>query len=570
MARARKLSSAEFFSPEGRIIADNAAILNTVRDAAPADYKQRIPIATQGNMSQVLKAMNSYQPNWDVFWNVFVGTIGRWQINNRLGFKNPLKGFKKASLDYGMTIEEIQSNLIKARQYDPKGANVFGREGREPDIRTNFHMQNRENVYEINIPMQDVLRGAFNDGASIGAFFSSLTEVSTDSAENDEYRLMLELLAHYAKYEGFYNINTGAFSGSDEEIQSDARKLARAMRAMNTKLGYFHTRYSPEGRNAGLATRANSTVLIVKSDVDAAMTVDSYAYAFNRADAQLIADRIVVVDEFPEELSAYNAFLLDSEWFQVADTLGPVMLDSGLNPENMSYNYFYHIWQVLSYSRFLPAVSFSTLPDTQVTAVTSTPDGVAITDGQSQSTGTAAVGDVVALTAKVTGTGTPSQAVRYEVKAYNGKGNVRTLPATCYVDSIGQFHTKGLHPLDKVVITAVCLANESLTADYTLTIAGGTAVTKVATTPATTATVTEGADQAVTLTFTPESPTDATYQVYSTDPATAEVTGITATGFNIHGVKKGSATVIVIANGGDPAAATPTASIAVTVNEAGK
>ena len=562
MATAKKVAASQFFKA-GKLVADNATILNTVRDAAPADYQARIPIATQGNVSQVLKEMNSYTPNWDVFWNVFLGTIGRIQINNRFGFTNPLKPFKKSALEYGNQIEEVQANLITARQYDPAGANVFGREGRTPDIRTAFHTQNRENVYELNIPMNDVLRGGFIDGASIAAFFNSLLAVPTESAENDEYVLMMQLLKHYADFEGFYNVHMdGDFTGDDAAIEHNARTLARGVRSLRTKMQYYDTKYSPEGRKSGLASRARDIVLIVKSDVDAAMTVDSYAYAFNRADAQLIADNIVVVNDFPAGMEGYNAIAVDSEFFQVADTLGPLQLSSPMNPQNLSYNTFLHVWQVLSYSRFLPAVAFSTLPDTDVAAVTSTVDSVALVDADGDTAATVDAGSVTPLSCTVTGTGNPSQAVRYELRAFTGKGKGRTLPAECYVDSTGAFHAGNLNPLDRVTVSATSLANETVSATFTFTISGATAVTGVTAAPTTVSVeVKKTAD--VTFTVAPDDATDKTVEYYVTD---SSVAGITVSGntVTVTGKKAGTTTLLAVAHGTDGAPVTTTVAVTVT------
>ena len=191
----------------GRLDLTNTQILNTVRKYAPLDYQQRIPVATQGNIQEVLRTMNNYMPNWDVFWNVFIGRIGRVVINDRMNFTNPLAKLKGQTLNYGMSMQEVQANLIKARVYDKDNTNVFGREGREPDIHIAYHTQNRTDQYELNIPMQEVLHGAFIDGGSISAFFNSLMEIPVASANNDEYVLMRDLVKTYDELHGFYNLN---------------------------------------------------------------------------------------------------------------------------------------------------------------------------------------------------------------------------------------------------------------------------------------------------------------------------------------------------------------------------
>ena len=523
MATTKK--AADFITTDGKLAASNVEILNTVRQLAPADYKNRIPIATQGNVSQVLHSLNQYQPNWDVFWNIFIGRIGRSVINNRMGFVNPLKFAKKSALTYGTTVQEIQVNLIKARSYDPNGANVYGRDGREPDIHVNYHVQDRQDKYEINIPMEDVLRGAFEDGASIASLFNAAVGMPVESNEHDEMLLMLDLFKKVDALDGIYNVQTPqpTLKGTHSDNLEAATGFARAIRAMITNFGAYSTNYSYEGRNKGLATRGATPILVISGTADASMSVDMYQYAFNVENGKPPVDRVVVIPDEYFPVKDASAFLLDADVLQCYDTLGPIMLDSGLNPDNMSYNYFFHVWQILSMSRFLPLVMFSSRADTDIAVLDSTYTGVTLVDSDAQTASDVSVGDTIRLFAEVQGTNNPSQAVRYEIKAFTGKGRGKTLPSDVYVDSVGVLHIgETVHDLDKLVVTAICLADETLSADYTVTVGGGTAVTGVkvlvpASLPA-------GKTGTANVTFTPTDATDTTLNVYSVDPSIATVT----------------------------------------------
>jgi hypothetical protein len=476
--------SATNFVKDGKLTASNTEILNTVRYYAPNDYKQRIPIATQGNISQVMKAMNSYQPNWDIFWNVFIGRIGRSVINNRFGFQNPLKFAKKSALEYGMSVQEAQVNLIKAREYDPYGANVFGREGREPDIHVAYHVQNRQNKYEINIPMEDVLRGAFAEGASISALFNACLAAPTDSNENDEMLLMLKLFDLANKQDGIYNVNIPTVSVTDSHADNleKATRFARAARAMLTNLKVYSTDYSAEGREKGLATRAAEPIMIVSGTMDACMNVDMYQYAFNAENGQIPVDRLVVIPDNLFPIKGASAFLLDKDVLQCYDTLSPVTLSSGMNPDNMSYNYFLHVWQILSLSRFLPLVMFSDQPDTgAIDATPATYTGVTLTyDGKSEGIVFDA-GNSYQLNCTVEGTNSPNQAVRYGIKLFTGAGNGKALPADMFIDSSGVFHVGNqVSAGDIIKLYAVSLENETLEGTVIGTVGTATAaVTEV-------------------------------------------------------------------------------------------
>ena len=548
---------------EGRLNLTNAQILDTVRKYAPNDYKERVPATTQGSVAATLQAMNAYTPNWDVFWNVFLGRIGRVQINDRMNFTNPLAKLKRPALRYGRTIQEVQANLIKARAYDAKAENVFGREGREPDIHQIFHTENRRDKYTINIPMEDVLRGSFLEGESISAFFNSLTEAPIASANNDEYLLMRSLTETYDNLWGFWNIQVDDLHNLGNDLNTQVErgiKLIRAMNATYTKMKYFRTEYSPEGRNKGLATKSNRLIAIIDADVNAALEAANMSFAFHNEGQKLVADDIIVLDELP--ISGCQALLLDEEWFQVADTLGPLSMVSPMNPDNLSYNTFYHIWQVLSYSLFLGATMFSTRPDSEITAAKATYTGVTLKDAAGNASSTIQPGEEVQLIAKVDGTNSPNQAVVYSIKAFNGRGAVQTLPAEMFVDSNGVFHSGNCRDIDKVTIAATSVADSQYQALYTVTVAGATYMTAL---KGAAVNVKVGANATSALTWTPSDGPDKSYEAYSADDSIATVANAADDVLTVSGIAEGATSIILVAKGGDPTEQNVVAKVEVTV-----
>lgn len=548
---------------EGRLNLTNAQILDTVRKYAPNDYKERVPATTQGSVAATLQAMNAYTPNWDVFWNVFLGRIGRVQINDRMNFTNPLAKLKRSALRYGRTIQEVQANLIKARAYDAKAENVFGREGREPDIHQIFHTENRRDKYIINIPMEDVLRGSFIEGESISAFFNSLTEAPIASANNDEYLLMRSLTETYDNLWGFWNIQVDDLHNLGNDLNTQVErgiKLIRAMNATYTKMKYFRTEYSPEGRNRGLATKSNRLIAIIDADVNAALEAANMSFAFHNEGQKLVADDIIVLDELP--ISGCQALLLDEEWFQVADTLGPLSMVAPMNPDNLSYNTFYHIWQVLSYSIFLGATMFSTRPDSEITAAQATYTGVTLQDAAGNTSSTIQPGEEVQLIAKVAGKNSPNQAVVYSIKAFNGRGAVQTLPAEMFVDSNGVFHSGNCHGIDKVTIAATSVADSQYQGLYTVTVAGATYMTAL---EGAAVNVKVGANATSALTWTPSDGTDKSYEAYSADDSIAAVANVADDVLTVSGIAEGSTSIVLVAKGGDPTEKNVVATVTVTV-----
>lgn len=560
---------------KGMLRMTNAEIMNTVRQYAPDDYKSRIPPATQGNISATLKALNAYQNDWNTFWNVLHNRIGLTMVRQR-SFENPLSIARRISMRYGTTIQEIQVNLLRAKDYAKDAVNVFGIEGREPDIHQQFFTMNSKLKYEVVTPMADVLRGAFTNETDLSALINSIYAKPYDSMENDEYLQQVDLFAQYQRNEGFYNVQVGAIdpAASSEDAAEAGRKLTRAVRAMNTKLRFYSQDYSAEGREAGLSTLSNSTYLVTTADVDASLTVDMLAYMFNEQDGKLLADRIVVLPKFPDGLQGAQALLLEDDFLLTADNLPPTMLTAPMNPENMTQLRVLHVWRTLAYSRFANAIMFSTLPDTEITRLDSTVTGVTLLDADSHEESTIETTvdangyphtPAVRLFATVQGDNHPSQAVQYTVEGYDGKGKAWGLPSDCYVDSEGVFHAGHTPAGTVVIVKATSVQNPAFSDTYKVTVEGATYVTAIAGNPDS-VTVNAGAQQVVNVTLTPATPTDDGFTAALVDGTHAMIqvdhVGKTVT---VVGVSAGTDTLVLTATGSD-SGVNVTKSIPVTVN----
>lgn len=540
----------------GVLHATNAEILNTVRDYAPDEYQKRVPAVTQGSVKDAIDALNSYTPDWNIFYDVLLNRIGLTLLRER-SFTNPLGNLKRSSMRWGTQIQEMQVNLLRAKNYQKDAINVFGLEGREPDIHVKYHMMNRQDKYELQVPMSEPLRGAFTENTNLAGLLNSIVSQPKNSDENDEFLLMMRLLKHYNDFQGFYNIQVDDIKSAADPAAA-GRKLVKAVRAMDTKLKYYSTDYSYEGRNAGLATLTDSSLLIIDADTDAALTVDMLAYMFNAEDGKLIADRIVRVPKLP--VAGAQAMLVDQDFFLCADNLGPMTLNGPMNPQNMTQLYVLHHWETLSYSLFANAIMFSTLPDTDVARLESTVTGVTLKDAEGGVSSTItptldlATGYVkapeVKLVAEVQGSNNPSQAVAYTLKAFDGRGHVRALPADCFVDSVGTFHAGHAKSGTKVRVTATSIANGAFSADYNVTVEGVKSTTALAAAPTSLA-MKVGESKTTKVTATPADATDPGFTVAVTsgeDKVTVALdrnTGVVT----VAGVAEGTATILLVATG---------------------
>lgn len=345
----------------------NVRILNAIRNEASPLYQTRIPQATQGNIKDVLNSLQRYRPQWNEFLDGLINRIGAVYVHN-LSWSNPMAVFKKGlELENGWTIEEIKTGLVKSRVYDPQqeylGDDVF--RTYTPEVQANYHDVNRREFYPITINEPEIRNAFLSSQGGLSQVTSQLMEAPTTSDNLDEYLLMCSLFAEYAQMGGYYRIHVDDVdtANSDEQAQAVARTLLRKIREMSETLTVrpstkFNAAHMP------VVSKRDDLVLFCTPAVKAALDVNGLAPIFHldKADIDL---RIITI--MPEDFgltgdakgnNRVQAILTTTDFFMVVDKL--LENTSQYNPVKLQTNYFLHHWEVISASRFAPALLFWT------------------------------------------------------------------------------------------------------------------------------------------------------------------------------------------------------------------
>lgn len=329
--------------------ATNAQILNAVRDQAGLEYQMRIPAVSDGDISKALKELDKYTPMWNIFMSTLLNTIGLRMFNENL-YENRLRPLKSGSLAFGGMVEEYSINLIQAEEYDVNDTNVF--EVNEPDMEVNWHRINSRRRYPLTIN-EDLIAEACESDGGLSALITYIMQTPQNSAEWDEYLLMLELLAKYQTEDGFANVQVSdILTAADPEVAG--KQLVKAVSTWYEKSKF----YRRDTNAAGIDAVSRNMILLTTPEIQASYNVDVLAAAFNMSRAEFMADRVLTVDKFPEGLSGTQAILLDADWYKVFDTKNKVA--SIYNPKTLNWNHFLHRWGIFSCSRMRPAIRFST------------------------------------------------------------------------------------------------------------------------------------------------------------------------------------------------------------------
>jgi hypothetical protein len=383
----------------------NTEILDAIRGASSTDYQTRIPSADKAGLRDTIQAlMDPANRRWkNEFIDGLVNRIGL-TIARSNSWTNPLAPFKRGLLQWGSTIEEIQVGLLRAHTYDPDvdymEKTLFGRE--TPEVQANFHTVNRQDFYKVTVN-EALLSRAFLDPNGLVGFVNQLMESPSTSDQLDEFLLTCSLFSEYEANGGFHHVRIPDVSDFDSSPE-DAKLALRKMRAMADNLKFLSTKYN--AAHMPMFAKAEDLCLFVTPEFNAAIDVEALAGAFN-IDKASMHGRVIPIPSDQFAINGCQAIMTTEEFFVIADQ--KFESTSQWNPANLHNNYFLHHWEVVSCSRFVPAIMFTTEQDDEVITVYTGPTGVSaieiLPDGEGNVPAGIFHGGVLALAASVSPAG---------------------------------------------------------------------------------------------------------------------------------------------------------------------
>ena len=334
----------------------NEITLDRIRAKGSPDYRNRVPQATQAGVQATMKSLMEYRPARNEFIDALVNRIGLLLARNN-SWSNPLAEFKSGMLSYGDTIEEYHMGLIKAKTYDPDRESlekeIFGTARAE--VQSSFHTINRMDKYKITVD-SPLLQRAFLETNGLTSFISKTMESVTTSDNWDEFLLTCQLFPEYEGNGGFHKVQVPDVS-HPESTAADAKRALRTMRAVADNLTFISTKYNAAGMP--MAAKRSDLLLFVTPEFNAAIDVEALASAFNLSQSQLHG-RIIPIPQEQIGIDGVQAIMTTSDFFVIADSLFETT--QIFNPDSLQNNHWLHHHQVISASRFVPAVMFTTKP----------------------------------------------------------------------------------------------------------------------------------------------------------------------------------------------------------------
>jgi hypothetical protein len=339
-------------------ITESYNLMNAIRNSSSAQFQQYVPLADSGNVAEVGAGILLTSALQNEFVTALVERIGLVVLRS-ITLKNQLAKFKKGQMPQGRTIEEIFVDLTTEQLYDAEESEntVFKRE--IPDVKTLYHERNRKGFYKQTI-QDDSLKSAFLSWGNFEGFVAQIINAMYNSSEVDEFKYMKLLIENYYSK----NLFTVVAVPEPTASSTNATEFIKKLRATALKMTLSNG--SREYNSLAVHTRSDmeNLHLIIDADLVATIDVDVLAKAFNMDKTNFVG-KMTIVDNFASE--GLEAVLIDESFFMVYDTLQK--METIRNPQGLYFNYYYHIWQVLSTSRFANAVAFvsgDVAPITQV------------------------------------------------------------------------------------------------------------------------------------------------------------------------------------------------------------
>ena len=355
-------------------------IVNTVRASVKngeavtdVNWGDRIPECNQTTLQQIGEIFDGNPVLANSFLTEIFNRVGLVDMNYRR-YTNPLKLLKIGRLEFGETVEEIAFNIVKGKcDYNEQDGVTDVFQITKPKVASALHKVNYQMKYPQSIT-RPTLRKAFTSESSLGSFIDGIITQLYNSYEVDELLSYKQLIATAAQ-KGFMKV----VDFTPVTTEALGKSFIKQVKSLATKMRFPSTNYSKYG--FAQFTPESDLVIMMDADLDAAITVDVWAAAFNMSQVDFIqSGKKIVIDEFP--IDGLHAIIADRRFFQIYDN--DLSLESIYNPSNRVFNYFLHVWEIISASPFMQAVAFAETGSGTITSVSVTPGTVTVVKGNTQ------------------------------------------------------------------------------------------------------------------------------------------------------------------------------------------
>lgn len=345
----------------------NLNMLNAMRAMLSLSYQDRIPEATKDNIEQIYDNLLNIIPLRNDFSTALVTQVMYQRIEVGF-FDNPLGVLKKSPMRYGYTEEEVFVNFAKGHKFDMFASEKELYQFYQANVMSAYHRLSPPMQYPVTISY-DNLRTAFRDEYGIVTLINAKVQSLFNGANWDEY-LAMKMIAESAYAQGhIYPVKVPDVTDTDS-----AKTFTKLIKGYIGQMIFPHPEFTIAGADS--PAYRDGIYILTTPEYDAALDVEVLAYAYDNDYVKLGAHKILV-DKF--ENTNLKALLFDMRFFNVRENFRT--LSDSKNGAALSWNYFYTVSEMFSYSPFFQIIAF-TSDDIAAAPTIELTDGLSVTKGQ--------------------------------------------------------------------------------------------------------------------------------------------------------------------------------------------
>lgn len=318
----------------------NAELINAIMQGA--SYSDRIPQATQTNLSDVADAILTYQPAKNDVLTALYNKIALTIINS-MEFENPFARFRRADINYGDTLEDIFVDLPEGYEYNATDTNPFAQT--TPDVKALYHTINKQLQYEQTI-WDAEFRRALRSPYGLDSLVTRIVNTLNVASRVDDFLIAKEVLSQES------SMGKVVYLGAETGVAAtDGKTLLDAIKNASAGMKFPSRQFNQQGVMND--TPMDRQVLVINSKYKNIVDLDVLAGVYN-LDKVDFKTQIIEIDGFAED--DIVAVLMDEKFLNFHYALQ----DGGLiyNPKALATNHFWNSWSINTVSLFQNAVMF--------------------------------------------------------------------------------------------------------------------------------------------------------------------------------------------------------------------
>ena len=326
---------------------DNVTFLNSVAKEMTAEYNDRIPTATQENLSEISETISQYPTLKNDFIKQLTNLVAKTVVISRQ-YSHKYKFLHKGSLPYGTTIEMIIADVVKGKTFTENFGTANTDIGsllskEENQVKVEYIQRNVQLKYKNTISTLQLM-GAFRSENGLSELVNALATRIVNSMELDEELLIQKAINSVEG--GAKAVITGYVSMTENE---KAKALTKSIMVNTAKMEFLTNKYNKSGVHT--FSKPNELVIFATPETQAMIDVELLASTYHMDKAE-VSQRIVLVPEFMKVTG--DDEVVDSETLAIIMDVNAIQLYDNLNtsgtfenPDGLYTNIFYHSWKTV-------------------------------------------------------------------------------------------------------------------------------------------------------------------------------------------------------------------------------